>query len=240
LRYRAIFFDAGDTLLAPHPSFADVFVDVMRHHGHGIEVHDVERVFEDVAPFFVEILEKTGQPTWSTSRETSLNFWRTVYHTAFERLGIEDDDFELATALYERFTKYESYRLFPDVLPTLTALKETGLTLGVISNFEEWLDEMLTAWEVTPLFDLLVISGKEGVEKPEPRIFEIALEKSGARPDESVYVGDHPRLDYEGAESMGMTAVLIDRRGRFPDFEGRRITTLSELAEVVGLDAVYR
>lgn len=212
----------------------------MRQQGHGVEVGDVEKVFDEVAPFFVEILEKTGQPTWSTSRETSLNFWRAVYHTAFERLGIEDHDFKLATALYDRFTKYESYRLFPDVLPTLTALKETDLILAVISNFEEWLEEMLTAWEVTPLFDFLVVSGKEGIEKPEPRIFEIALEKAGVAPEESVYVGDNPRLDFEAAESMGMTGVLIDRRGRFADFSGRRITSLSELAEVIGLDLVSR
>jgi putative hydrolase of the HAD superfamily len=209
----------------------------MRQHGFNIRPAEVERVSDEVAPFFVEILEKTGNPTWSTSREISLNFWRTVYHTAFERLGVEDEDHKLATALYERFTKHESYRLFPDALPTLKALKQADLTLGVISNFEEWLEEMLTAWEVAPLFDFLVISGKEGIEKPEPRIFEIALEKAGTRPEESVYVGDHPRIDIEAAESLGMTGVLIDRRGRFPDFEGRRITTLEDLPEVLGLDS---
>lgn len=235
MKYRAVFFDAGETLLSPHPSFAEVFVEVMRHHGHGLEVRDVESAFEEVAPFFVEILEKTGSPTWSTSPEISRNFWGTVYKTAFEHLSIDDPGGRFAAAMYERFTRYESYRLFPDALPALAAIREEGMALGLISNFEEWLEGMLTEWEVAHLFDVMVISGKEGIEKPDPKIFQLATERTGVEPEESVYVGDHPRIDVEGAETVGMTAVLIDRRGRFPDFIGERITSLEELPALLGL-----
>jgi REG-2-like HAD superfamily hydrolase len=235
VKYRAVFLDAGDTILSPHPSFAEVFVEVMRDHGHGLEARQVDEAFEEIAPFFVEILEKTGYTTWSTSPEISRNFWGTVYATAFEHLSIDDPGGRMASALYERFTRYESYRLFPDALPALNVMREGGLALGLISNFEEWLEGMLTDWDVAHLFDVLMISGKEGIEKPDPKMFEIAAERVGADPKHSVHVGDHPVLDVEAAESVGMTGVLIDRRGRFPDFEGKRITSLEDLPAILGL-----
>lgn len=237
MSYRGVFFDAGETLLGPHPSFPEVFASVLRELGHTVEVAQIERAFEEVSPSFVEILDRTGSKTWSTSREISRRFWRAVYEVAFDHLGIAESKRELSEALYERFTRHESYRLFPDALPALHQVKEAGLVLGLISNFEEWLEEMLVEWQVAPLFDLLVISGREGIEKPDAKIFEIALERAGLEPHETVYVGDHPRIDIEAAEGVGMTGVLIDRRNRFADFEGNRITTLEELPSLIGLNA---
>jgi putative hydrolase of the HAD superfamily len=109
------------------------------------------------------------------------------------------------------------------------AIKGAGMLVGLISNFEEWLEGMLIEMEVAGLFDLMVISGKEGVEKPDPAIFQLALDRSGIPADKAVYVGDHPRIDAEGARAVGMGAVLIDRRGRYPTYEGVRIGTLDQL-----------
>jgi putative hydrolase of the HAD superfamily len=236
MTYQAVFFDAGETLLAPHPSFAEVFAAVMRDSGHIMEARQVEKAFEDISPSFVEILDRSGASTWSTSRELSMRFWRVVYQTAFENLGIEDSDGTLAEALYERFTRYESYRLFPDALPALRRIKAAEITVGLISNFEEWLEEMLVEWQVAPLFDLMVISGKEGVEKPDPAIFRRALELAKVKPSSAMYVGDHPQIDAEAAEAVGMKGVLIDRRARYPEFQGQRISTLDELLPLLGIE----
>lgn len=237
MRYRGVFFDAGETLLGPHPSFPDVFASVLEELGHTVTVGQIETAFEEVSPSFVEILDRTGSATWSTSREISRRFWRAVYEVAFDHLGISESKRELSEALYDRFTRHESYRLFPDALPALHQVKEAGLVLGLISNFEEWLEEMLFEWEVAHLFDLMVISGKEGIEKPDSKIFEIALERAGLEPADTMYVGDHPRIDVEAAEEVGMTGILIDRRDRFPDFDGRRISTLDELSNLISVQA---
>jgi putative hydrolase of the HAD superfamily len=148
--------------------------------------------------------------------------------------GIDDSSGAIFDVLYGRFTSYESYRLFPDVIPTLTACRAAGLTLGIVSNFEAWLEGMLIEMEVAPFFSFMVISGKEGVEKPDPAIFRLALERSGVAPEEAVFVGDHPRLDIEAARKLGMTGVLIDRPGRYDDFEGLRVRTLTDLLPIVG------
>ena len=228
-KYRAVFFDAGETLLSPHPSFHEIFSAVLGEHGAPVDAQEVLGAFDAVAPNFIEVLGKLGTTTWSTSREISRQFWGTVYDTAFSELGIEDGNDALKDALYERFTRYESYRLFPDSVPAVEKIRAAGLTVGLISNFEEWLEGMLIHFEVAPLFDVMVISGKEGVEKPDPEIFRRALERTGVEARDAVYVGDHPTIDVEAAESVGMTAILIDRRGRHSGFRGSRIGTLSDL-----------
>lgn len=224
----AVFFDAGLTLLAPHPSFDELFADVLAGHGHVVEPQRVGDAFAQVAPTFLEVLDRLGVKEWTTSLEASKRFWGEVYRSAFAVLGIEDDG-RLTDALYERFTRYESYRLYPDAVPAIQELKESGLVVGLISNFEGWLEGMLIEMEVAHLFEVMVVSGVEGVEKPAPEIFLAALERTGSRPDRSVYIGDHPRIDVEGAEAVGMRGILIDREGRYPDHPGTRVKTLSEV-----------
>ena len=232
---RAILFDVGETLLAPHPSFPELFAEVMGGLGYLITPDEVEEALATVAP---SVSEAIGQATatWSTSREESRRFWRSLYGAMLAYWGIDDADGAIFDVLYGRFTSYESYRLFPDVIPTLTACRKAGLTLGIVSNFEAWLEGMLIEMEVAPFFSFMVISGKEGVEKPDPAIFNLALERGGVAAEEAVFVGDHPRLDVEAASRLGMTAVLIDRPGRYPSFDGVRIERLTDLLGALGLE----
>src|SRR5204863_6411168 len=106
----------------------------------------------------------------------------------------------LPERLYGEFTDLTNYRLFDDVEPVLARLRAAGLLLGVISNFEAWLELLLEHLGVADMFDLQVISGVEGLEKPDPAIFRLALESSGVEPAEAVYVRDNPWFDYETAE----------------------------------------
>ena len=105
--------------------------------------------------------------------------------------------------------------------------------LGIVSNFEGWLEDLLGALGVRDRFPVRVISGLEGVEKPDIRIFALALERIGADAADAVYVGDNPEFDVDPAREVGMLPVLIDRRGRFPDANCIRITDLRHLAAAV-------
>ena len=104
----------------------------------------------------------------------------------------------------------------------------------MISNFEPWLEDLLAMLELTPLLPTRVISGIEGVEKPDPTIFRLALERSGLRADEVAYVGDIPEFDIVPTAALGMFPILIDRRGRHPGHVGARVTDLRDLPEVIG------
>jgi putative hydrolase of the HAD superfamily len=231
--FRAVFFDVGETLLAPYPSFTELFAEVLRGLGFMVSPDDVEEALMAVATSVGDAIA-SSKTTWSTSRDESRRFWRGLYGAMLERWGIPDESGEVFDALYGRFTSYEAYRLFPDVIPTLTACRAAGLTLGIVSNFEEWLEGMLIEMEVAPFFSFMVISGKEGIEKPDPAIFRLALERSGVTPGEAVFVGDHPQVDIAAASELGMTGVLVDRHGRYPDFPGPRVERLTDLLAIVG------
>src|SRR5207249_8564722 len=100
-----------------------------------------------------------------------------------------------------------------------------------------WLEEMLASWEVAALFEPIVVSGREGLEKPDPAIFRLAAERAGVAPEEAVYVGDHPRIDAAAAEAVGMASILIDRRGHHPSHEGPRVAGLADILPLIGVPA---
>jgi putative hydrolase of the HAD superfamily len=96
--------------------------------------------------------------------------------------------------------------------PTRTALarlKAAGLLLGVVSNSEGRVEQALEAAGLLDYFDVVVDSGVLGIEKPDPRIFQAALQALGVAPEEALYVGDLYEVDVVGAQAAGIEAVLV-------------------------------
>ena len=221
-----MFFDVGGTLLDPYPSFAERFAMVLVDHGYDVDVTTIRAGLDTLPDRFVRAAADGDR--WTTSPDRSRRFWGSVYDGVLERAGVPAVD-GLGDALYETFTSFATYRLFPDVLEALAALRGRGDRLGVVSNFEAWLPELLGHLEVRDLFDVRVISGIEGVEKPDPAIFELALYRAGVPAADATYVGDVPALDVDPPRALGMGAVLLDRRDRYPEHEGPRIGDLRML-----------
>ena len=235
---RAVFFDAGETLLYAHPSFPELFAQVLAEQGHHVDPARVQEIVSVTSDRFNEVMRSEDAVRWSTSEERSRQLWASIYTMFLTEMGLpEREQPRLIQALYSRFTDLASYRLHPDAMPTLERLRTTDLTLGLISNFEDWLERLLDALDVAHVFDVTVISGIEGVEKPDPRIFEIALERAGVAAEDSVYVGDNPDFDVAPARELGMMPVLIDRRDRHPSVDVVRITSLEDLPAAIGLDS---
>jgi HAD superfamily hydrolase (TIGR01509 family) len=96
--------------------------------------------------------------------------------------------------------------------PTRTALarlKTAGFLLGVVSNSEGRAEQALEAAGLRDYFDVVVDSGVLGIEKPDPRIFQAALQALRVAPEEALYVGDLYEVDVVGAHSAGIEAVLV-------------------------------
>ncbi len=231
VRYAAVFFDAGETLVHPHPTFPDLFARVLRREGFDVAPETIRDRIHVVFDRFKRAAETNE--LWTTSTEKSRRFWHDVYEIFLRELEIPTGD-GLIDTVYEEFTDLANYALFDDVVPTLDRLRGAGARLGVVSNFEEWLERLLDQLGIRDYFAVRVISGIEGLEKPDPRIFELAMERAGVGPEGSVYVGDDPEFDVDPALAVGMFPVLIDRRGRFPDAPGTRIRSLAELPSVLG------
>ena len=235
-RYDVVLFDAGETLLRPEPSFPELIVTLLR--SRGVEVtHDdpawIETALRSVLRAMDDLV--VNREHFSTSYERSRAFWTEIYTRLLAELGVDDPDAAHAGFLYDEFTKLEHYALFPDALPALRELAATGYTLGIVSNFEAWLTALLERLGVLPLMSVVVVSGIEGVEKPDPSIFKLALDRLSATPDRAVYVGDNPRIDVAAAQAVGMGAVLVDRRHMHNGFRDAPVVrSLEQVPAVIG------
>jgi putative hydrolase of the HAD superfamily len=227
---RAVLFDAGETLVHPSPSFPELFATVLADAGHQRGPDQVVEASRSVFHRFSEAAR--DNELWTTSPERSERFWTSVYARMLDELGLPGET-SVRDELYRTFTDPANYALFDDVPDAIASLEAAGLALGIVSNFEAWLEELLERLGVRDRFPVRVISGIEGVEKPNAAIFQRALARLGADPADVVYVGDNPEFDIDPAAALGMTPVLIDRRDRFPDATFIRIGDLRELADVI-------
>ena len=117
----------------------------------------------------------------------------------------------------------------PGTLETLAQLKDRGYTLGVVSNADGRVENFLSHVGITKYLDFVVDSGIVGVEKPNPRIFEIALERGGVRKDEVVHVGDVYEVDVLGARAAGIEPIMIITTGSAAPADVRVIRSFTEL-----------
>jgi putative hydrolase of the HAD superfamily len=222
---QAVFFDAGETLLRPWPSFWQRFVAVAEAHGETFEAASVEAASAAAA-------REAAWPSDWTDPATQRAFWGGFYDTILTRLGHRGDRAELVDALFAAFTDPAGYKLFDDARPALATLAGRGLLLGVVSNFEPWLRRILELEGVADCFGAVAISGVLGVAKPDPRIFHAALQQAGVAAEATVHVGDHAD-DVAGARAAGITPVLLDRYDRRPHADSHRVRSLTELVELL-------
>jgi len=223
-----VFFDAGETLLRPYPSFVELFSATCSEHGVKVQPEDVVRVRRALAPHLLELAEESGVDKPSLMPERSFEFWGYLYRRFLAELGVEDES--LVQTLFDVFSDIQSYKLYDDSLPALRELHDRGYRLGLISNFEGWLEKLLIELEVGDLFETTVISAAEGIEKPDPVIYRIALDRAGVEAGAAVHVGDSPVNDVEPSARVGMCPVLLDRDGIYPHLDSYpRIVSLHEL-----------
>jgi putative hydrolase of the HAD superfamily len=116
---------------------------------------------------------------------------------------------------------------------TLEALRLMGLKLVVVSNANGKLKVLFERLGLARRFDVMLDSAEEGIEKPDPRLFQLALERSQSRPEETVHVGDLYHVDVEGARNAGLGAILLDTADLYGSFDCVRIRDITELPAIV-------
>jgi putative hydrolase of the HAD superfamily len=232
---KAVFFDAGHTLLYAHPDLGTVYSEMTSSLG----VHLSPDQFTEV---FIPVFKETTRIYAQTSAASDAQdhaMWRDITRRIYDRLptlaGVEFDAwFE---ALYDRFGDPAVWKFYDDVEPALMDLRARGIKIGIISNWDSRLKRISDGLGLTRLVDFLVISAEAGIRKPDPRIFRIALERAGVLPEEAIHVGDLPEEDAEGARRAGVRPILIDRKRRltaqgFPA-EVRVLTSLADLPSLL-------
>ena len=122
------------------------------------------------------------------------------------------------------------FRPYPDAAPALDEARERGLTTVCVSNWDCALPEVLERCGLAARLDAVVASATVGARKPDPAIFDAALELAGCGPAAALHVGDTPEEDVAGARAAGIEAVLLDRAGEGEGGAGvPRITSLDQI-----------
>jgi HAD superfamily hydrolase (TIGR01549 family) len=234
LTIRAIFYDAGHTLVRPRPKAGEVW-DFLAHQL-GIDIDARHRAeFPDVAAFFYSRLGEDGLGAYASDR-AARSFWSEYYAFALRDAapGIEKQELLSAGgAMWEWYNDPAQWQPFPEVLEALSAAHARGLVQGVVSDWGTDLLPILRAHEITRLMDFVVASAVVGASKPHREIFLYALGRAGVRAEETVYVGDSYLADVLGSRAAGLHPVLIDRTGDAPAIDAPVISELTDLLTVV-------
>jgi putative hydrolase of the HAD superfamily len=211
---RAVTLDAGGTLIAVAEPVGATYARVAARHGIVVRSDEVERRFRSAFAAAPPLAFAGASPTRLRDHERA--WWYTIVR---EALGRDVAGAPLDATFDELFAHYagaSAWRVFPEVAQVLAALRQRGLRLAVVSNFDARLGPLLAALDLAPLVDAVVHSSRAGSAKPDPGIFRDALARLDVAPTDALHVGDEPVEDVSGARSAGMRAALIDRAGRAP------------------------
>ena len=158
------------------------------------------------------------------------------FEAFIERIFCADLDLQrdelpaLQAELFDLFGDPGTFEADPEAPELCAEIRRLGLGQGIVSNWSEPLPHLLDGLGLSQRVDFVLVSAIEGLEKPDPRLFERALERAGVEPHEAVHLGDHPERDYDAARSAGLEAVLLDRNGSEPSGTDR-VQSLGEFAQ---------
>ena len=235
---RAVFFDFGGTLFS--------YADVWGRSFYPILLEALERLGVDAEP------GRAGTAFREATRETFVAFrgrdyylHRELFQSTFERfaqaLGSPADPDQLDW-FHERQRRLvvENFQLRPDCLEVLSALRQRGMHVAIVSNIDDdYLEPMIARSQLADFLDAWTSSEAARSCKPHRAIFEVALAKAGVEAEACCFVGDSEEHDIAGARALGMQTVLIQEGDLEAPGSGiraeahHRIASLSELLTLV-------
>lgn len=222
----AVLFDFGETLASLKPPKEELFISAARSIGLELTFPAVQRAYQ-----IVDFNNKYSSVT-VTDRA---GFYNHYNRQLAEALGISSHFAQLGPALMEHFRLEKHWSLFDDTKRALDRLQKSGLPLAVVANWDKDLPTLLDRLGIGGHFSCVVASAAAGVEKPDRRIFQLALAEITLSVPQPVvlYVGNEYRADVVGARAAGLTPVLIDRYALYPHADCHRFASLDEFIEAM-------
>jgi HAD superfamily hydrolase (TIGR01549 family) len=227
---RAVFLDAGLTLIYSELSLPQLCVAAASAQGLEITLREVENALVAAASHLWEA-HRDDPNLWS-SDSTVHKLWKEYYRRIFHEVGIVAEAEQCASAVYVAYDKPGAWRLYDDALPTLRQLHERGYILGIISDWASNLPSgILLPLGLGEYVDFVVVSTVQREGKPGSGLYREALSRARVTPDQAVHVGDNYINDVLGARAAGIDGILLDRHHRHSaPLDCPRIETLLELS----------
>jgi HAD superfamily hydrolase (TIGR01549 family) len=225
MRYQTIFLDAGGVLVCPN---WDRAAETLGRHG----VRVAAAALAAAEPAVKRQLDVAHTVRATNDEQRGFLYFDLI----LKRAGITPtagSDRALAElkAFHDRENTWDA--MPADVIGSLRRLKDARLRIVVVSNTNSTLRRAFSRLGIEPFVDLVIASDEEGVEKPDPRLFHIALERAGADPSTTIHCGDLYEIDIVGARAAGLPAVLLDSAGIYDGVDCARVASMTELADGV-------
>lgn len=218
---QTVFLDAGGVLVNPNWTRVS---DALACHGVAVSAEALAAA----EPHAKRKLDTGGTISATNDQQRGWTYFNLVLAAAGVDLSDATDAALAQLHLYhQEFNLWET--VFADTKPALAALRARGFRLAVVSNANGTLHRMFARLGLTDSVDALFDSCDEGVEKPDPRFFELALHRVGATAATTVHVGDLFHVDVVGARAAGIEPVLLDVADLYPEADCTRVRSLSEL-----------
>lgn len=233
-KIKAIFFDLDGTLRHSVPAGGDVFTDYVRTLGLRVTHEDRMRAMRWEHLYWANSMDLRDD-LLAHSGETE-NFWIEYSRRRLLALGLSPSQAqELAPKVSAHMgAEYKPESIVPDeVRRTLARLKQAGYIMAVLSNRNDPFVELLHEHRIGDFFDFSIPAGEVQVWKPDPGFFGHALRRANVTAEQTIYVGDNYFADVVGSRGAGLTPILLDPLGIFPNVDCITIKTFDELEAII-------
>jgi putative hydrolase of the HAD superfamily len=201
---RAVTFDAGGTLLTPHPSVGEVYAEILRGY------HIIRNPLVLETSFESAFSSISKNPAVLDPDEREKDFWRQVVRETVRENPIPEEIFpEVFSTMWDTFSHGTRWRVFDGCRDLLQTLRSRGYQLGVLSNWDRRLHSVLRETGLAELVDQIVVSADFGIEKPDTGIFRVAERAMGQPAGACLHVGDSRHHDLTGACHAGWIGILV-------------------------------
>jgi putative hydrolase of the HAD superfamily len=226
---RTVTFDAANTLIRLTKPASQTYAEVARRFGTVLDPVRLNDAFLRAWNEMPPLPDQIG-PRADDGR----SWWRDLVATTLMLAECHVEPFpNYFDAVYEEFTRPGVWQLMPGVAEVLGALINSGIRLGIVSNFDQRLYSILKTLAILHQFEHIIISSEVGADKPSPRIFEEVLRRFQIGPEEVLHVGDEEETDGFGARAAGMSAFVLGEDGDWKEFF-QKISLLAESGSDVG------
>lgn len=219
---KAVLFDATGTLIELREPVGETYARLARDYGVDLPAWRLDDAFARVFRSAPPMVFPGEAPERIAERER--RWWRDVVRGTFRASdgSARFSDFDAFFGrLYRHFSGRGAWRERPGAAALLAWLRARGLRTGVVSNFDQRLENILQVLGLLGLLDVVVTPCEAAAEKPDGRIFALALARLGVGPGDAVFVGDHPTRDLEGARAAGLRAVDVNELATFSELPER-------------------
>lgn len=223
IKIDAIVYDAVGTLIHVQPSVAAIYAEVGARFGSRLDADTIRSRF---AAAFGRQEELDRQAGWRTSEERERARWRAIVAEVLDDVA---DPAACFAALYAAFGQTAAWAHDPEADAVIAHFQQRGVRQAMASNFDHRLAGVIAGMPALAALSPILVSSMVGWRKPAPEFFHALADTLNLRPAAVLYVGDDRGNDLDGAQAIGMQAILFDPRRRHVDLGERRIERLSQL-----------